>query len=321
MSVHGNLKTLGVTDRNPASFGIQALLSRPTARRLKQERGHILLKLRECAKDANLTVGQLDIDSAQYLGPDFMGSDLHAFASTVLAVAEGLSPSRSLRLKVSMMNMDEFRLIWDHKHRSLEVTGLTEWLLDGSENMLFGVFSDMTPVLAASIRHLTLSNCHTWMDYDYIKLMELLRICSRTLERVKLSGIAITNDSKWSPVFRLLARAPHLMEFEITALSRQVHTLVVSNYRSAMIVYTDQALGAGDKVSTELNDLATMVEADEIAWESLDDRDPEKWTYRMTSLKKTSKTVDHSQQAIKKHWKRLLPWGKKRANNKHAHIG
>ncbi|KAH0369853.1 hypothetical protein KCU65_g2953, partial [Aureobasidium melanogenum] len=321
LSLHGNLETLGVTDRNPTSVGIQWLLSRPTAHHFKQERGHMLLKVQECAKDANLTISQLDVDSAQHLGSDSMGLEVDAFASTVFELAGGLSPSVSLKFKVSMTNMTEFRLIWDHERKGLEITGLTEWHLNVPDNMVFGLFQDMTSVSAANITELTLSDCHARMDHDYRKLMELLRICSGTLKRVKLSGILIESDSKWSPVLRHLARAPFLMDFGLEALSRKLHTFVNSKWQSAIIVHIDRAFGNGDKVSAELNDLAAMVEADEFAWEPIDDREPEKESHRMTSRRKTLEMVEDSLQAMKTYCKKLRTWKMKKKDNRYAHAG
>ncbi|KAH0143446.1 hypothetical protein KCU67_g13555, partial [Aureobasidium melanogenum] len=209
LSLYGNLNTLGVTDRNPTSFGIQELLSQPTAHLFKQQRGDVLSDLRQYAGDANINISQLDIDSAQALGLDWMHIGVSSFAGSF---TKGLSPSTSLKFKVSLPNTNDFGLIWNHNRRSLEMTGLTEWSLPVDDNMTFHLFHDMTVVSAANITELTLSGCHAGMGRDYNKLVDFLHTCSRTLEKVKLSGIVIKGDSTWSPVLQLLARAPYLME-------------------------------------------------------------------------------------------------------------
>lgn len=188
MSLHGNLNTLGLTDRNPISFGIQELVSQPTAPFFEQQRGHVLYNLRRSAKDVNLNISQLDIDSVQALKS---GVDLRNFASMNIGLAQGLPPSTSLKFKVSMTNMNEFGLIWNHESKSLKMTGLIEWVQPVPDNMVFGLLRDMTLISSASIKELVLSSCHVRTDHDYSKLIEFLHTCSRTLEKVKLSGIVI----------------------------------------------------------------------------------------------------------------------------------
>ncbi|KAG9563847.1 hypothetical protein KCU71_g6454, partial [Aureobasidium melanogenum] len=287
LSLYGNLNTLGVTDCNPTSFGIQELLSQPTAHLFKQERRHILSFLRQYAGDANINISQLDIDSAEALGLDGVGTGIFSFAGSF---TQDLSPSTSLKFKVSLPNANDFGLVWNHNRRSLEMTGLTEWSLPLDDNMTFHLFHDMTVVSAANITELTLSGCHAGMDDDYSKLIELLHTCSRTLEKVKLSGIVIEGDSTWSSVLQLLSRAPYLMEFELATLSRQVRGFVNSERQDAVILQIDEWSGHGDKVSAELEDLAAAVEADELSWESLNDI--EKWTYHMTGRRKFSETLE-----------------------------
>ncbi|KAG9745730.1 hypothetical protein KCU73_g7803, partial [Aureobasidium melanogenum] len=287
LSLYGNLNTLGVTDRNPTSFGIQELLSQPTAHLLKQQRGDVFSYLRQYAGYANINISQLDIDSAQALGLDWVNESVFGFASNF---TQGLSPSTSLKLKVSLTNTNDFGLIWNHNRRSLEMTGLTEWSLPVSDNMAFDLFNDMTVVSAANITELTLSGCHARMGRNYNKLIDVLHTCSRTLEKVKLSGIVIDGDSTWSPVLQLLARVPYLMEFELATLSRQVRGFVNSERQDAVIMQIEEWSGHGDKVSAELNDLAAAVEADEFAWESLNNI--EKWTYHMTGRRKISETLE-----------------------------
>lgn len=289
LSMHGNLNTLGVTDRNPTSFGIQELLSRPTAHIYKQERSRVLLKLRHLAKKVNLNISQLELDSVQALGSDSISSDVECFASTSLGLRKGLSPSTSLKFKVSMTNMKDLGLIWDHKRKTLEMSGLTLWSSASPDNMLFSLLNNMTSLSTANITELTLSGCRV-MNHDYRKLMELLHACSRTLERVKLSGIVIEDNSTWSQVLQLLARAPHLMEFKMAALSRKVYRLAGYKWRNALIVQIDEWFGNGENISAELVQLAATVEADELAWESL--ANTEKWTYHMTGRKKTLKTLE-----------------------------
>ncbi|KAG9849959.1 hypothetical protein KCU98_g4674, partial [Aureobasidium melanogenum] len=235
LSIHGNLKTLGVTDRNSTSF------------------------------------------------------DVECFASTALGLRKGLSPSTSLKFKVSMTNMNDLGLIWDHKRKTLELSGLTLWSSASPDNMLFGLLNNMTSLSTANITELTLSGCRV-MNHDYRKLMELLHACSRTLERVKLSGIVIEDDSTWSQVLQLLARAPDLMEFKMATLSRKVYRPAGYKWRNALIVQIDEWFGNGENVSAELVQLAATVEADELAWESLPNT--EKWTYHMTGRKKTLKTLE-----------------------------
>ncbi|KAG9517156.1 hypothetical protein KCV07_g6370, partial [Aureobasidium melanogenum] len=287
LSLYGNLNTLGVTDCNPTSFGIQELLSQPTAHLFKQERGHVLSFLRRYAGDVNINISQLDIDSAQALGLDGVGTGVFSFARSF---TKGLSPSTSLKFKVSLPNTNDFGLIWNHNRRSLEMTGLTEWCLAVDDNMTFHLFYDMTVVSAANITELTLSGCHARMGRNYNKLIDVLHTCSRTLEKVKLSGIVIEGDSTWSPVLQLLARVPYLMEFELATLSRQVRGFVNSERQDAVILQIDEWFGHGDKVSAELEDLAAAVEADELSWESLNDT--EKWTYHMTGRKKIPDTLE-----------------------------
>jgi hypothetical protein len=288
--MHGNINTLGVTDRNPSSFGIQELLSLPKAHPFVQERGSVLWYLRQGAKDANLNINHLDIDSAQALGSDSVGSDVFLFADAEMNLAEELSSSKSLKLKVSRTNMSDFSLIWDHRRRNLEVSGLTEWSSGTPGDLTFRLFNNMTPISSAGITELTMSSCHARMNHHYSKLMELLVTCSTTLKRVKLSGIVIEGDSTWSPVLQLLAHAPYLMEFELATLSRQVRGFVDSERQNAVILQIDEWFGHGDKVSAELEDLAAAVEADELSWESLNDT--EKWTYHMTGRKKIPDTLE-----------------------------
>lgn len=289
LSMHGNLNTLGVTDRNPTSFGIQELLSRPTAHIYKQERSHVLSTLRYIAKGANFNISQLDVDSVQARGSDSRGLDVCDFSNTTFDFAKGLLPSTSFKFKVAMTNMDDFGMIWDHKRRSLEISGLTQWSSADPENMLFSLFYNVTSLSTANITELTLSGCRV-EDFDYSKLMELFHICSKTLKRVRLSGLVIEGDSTWSPVLRLLAQAPHLMKFEMATLSRQVHGFFNLDRRTAVIVNVDEWFGHGDQVSAELKDLAVALEADDFAWESLNNA--EKWTYHMVGRSKTSNMLE-----------------------------
>ncbi|KAH0274152.1 hypothetical protein KCU91_g5476, partial [Aureobasidium melanogenum] len=261
LSLYNNLNTLGLTDRNPTSFGIQELLSRPPAHLFKQQRGHIFSNIRYFAESANLNISQLNIDSVQALRSD---SSIFIFANVNIGLAIGL--------------------LWDHERKSLEMTGLTEWVWPVPDNMVFGLLGDMTLISSASIKELILSSCHVRTDRDYSKLIEFLHTCSRTLEKVKLSGIVIEGNSTWSPVLRLLACAPHLMEFDMATLSRHALDFVNSERQDAVVLHIEEWFGHGDDVSAELKDLAAAVESDEFAWESLNDT--EKWTYHMTGRKK-----------------------------------
>jgi hypothetical protein len=156
------------------------------------------------------------------------------------------------------------------------VEGLDKW--HGPRSMTSRLFKDMIWPSTAMIKDLTLSECNIIENTDLIQFTDLMRTCLRTLERVKLSGVAIGNDSKWSLLLRQLSRAPHLVFFELDTLIRNTTARINSVAQRASVQHVNSWYGSGDETSSELADLAAIVKSDEDKWESMDDADPRKWS-------------------------------------------
>ncbi|KEQ67684.1 uncharacterized protein M437DRAFT_80326 [Aureobasidium melanogenum CBS 110374] len=297
LKMHGQKIALGVTDRNRTSHGIWKLFSpRSKFHLLKQDRRFVFLIVRICANELDIIVSKWVFELREVCPAATRDKTVQKFASEALDVTRILSPSRSLKFNVLQahfsLHIIEFELIWDHEERSLEMSGLAQWCPRLDRNVAFNLLEGLDLVAAAKITELTLSSCRIASDIDHDQFIKFIQTCSKTLERVKLSGIVIAHDSKWSPVLRLLARAPYLAKFELVTLSRQFQARVSSEKRTVVVVYVDEWSGHGGNISAELDDLAAAVEADESTWESLSNNDPKKWMYRMTGRKKTPNTLD-----------------------------
>lgn len=299
LKMHGQTITLGMTDRNRTSYGIWKLVSpQSTFHLLKQDRAFVFLILRMCADELDIIVSKWVFDLREIAPNATRGGSVHKFASETLNVTRILSPSRSLKFNVLKahftLRIVELELIWDHEKGSLEMSGLTQWCPRALRNVTFNLLDGLNSVAAAKITELTLSSCRITSDIDHDQFMKFLQTCSKTLGRVRLSGIVIADDSRWSPVLRLLARAPYLAKFELATLSREFQARVNSEKRTVVVVYIDEWSGHGGNISAELDDLAAAVEADESRWESVDNFHPKKWIYRMTGRKKTPDTLEVS---------------------------
>jgi hypothetical protein len=294
LSVHGTPIVLGVTDRNPLSFGIRELLSRPESHLFKQERIKIFSILCGLAenKRVDLKISGWDLELKEDHGPHQMSTRARIFASTCggLASKEPTLRSLSIRLNMPPDTRGKSRLIWEPKGRSLQVVGINKW--QGRGSMTSGLFESMTWPLAAKIRDLTLSDC-ILDDGDFFQFADLIRTCLKTLEKIKLSRIIIKNNSRWSLVLQQLARAPNLKEFTLELLTLEVNTRANLVARSATIVHIVDWCDSGDQISAELDNIAAIVRADEQTWESIDNEDSSKWAYhffaRIKQLHKNSK--------------------------------
>ncbi|KAH0342294.1 hypothetical protein KCU83_g9299, partial [Aureobasidium melanogenum] len=146
---------------------------------------------------------------------------------------------------------------------------------------------------AAKITRLTLTNCRCRDDLDYLRFRQLIKACLGTLQSIRMSVMLLRNEAKWSPVLRELGPAPHLKKFELAILEREIWSPNAVVSQCATILQVRKWHCSGNEIFTELEDLAAAVEADESAWDSLEDDNPEKWAYYPTEGRnKTSKGID-----------------------------
>ena len=293
---HGKPVILGVTDRNPTSVGITELLARPTAHLFTQERHEIFLTLCRYAEAVGLEISGFDVECTEDHGPSRAGMNAQTFANIVGGRFSFMSTSTSLIIMINSLPESydsDLRLIWEPKSQSLDVWGLNKW--HGLGGMATRLFHGMVWPSTAMIKDFALSGSNIESGFDFVKFMDLLRTCLRTLEKIKLSGIVIKNDSKWSLVLHQLACASRLKRFELDTLIRTINARVNTVPRRASVPHIDSWYGSGDDISAELDNLSAIVKADEDRWESINPADPRKWKVytkgRNKQLDKVTKAV------------------------------
>jgi hypothetical protein len=284
LKMHSNHITLGVTDSNGSCFGLKELLSRPTAHLFKQERHDTFLMLREFAtdKEIDLNINGFDLDLSESLGTSREGLEALKFVTTAGGHFSTLSSDATLNIWINMLpdKRSDFRLIWDPESKSLYIEGIDMW--QGHISMISGLFHGMTWPSTAGIKHLALKQCCVDDDTDSVVFVDLIRACIGTLEKIKLCGIVILDDSRWSLVLHELARASNLQKVELNQLEREVYadddSVGEFPYR-AIIEQVHSWCGSGDECLSELASLTALVKADEDKWEAMDDQDPSKWEW------------------------------------------
>jgi hypothetical protein len=131
LSVHGTPIVLGVTDRNPLSFGIRELLSRPESHLFKQEREKVLSVLCRLAEGdgVNLKISGFDLELKEDHEPHQTSTQARIFAARCGKLASKLPTLTSLSMRLNMLPgvNGRSRLIWEPKSRSLEVVGISKW--------------------------------------------------------------------------------------------------------------------------------------------------------------------------------------------------
>jgi len=278
LKVHGKPTILGLTDRNPASFGMKELLSRPTAHHFPQERDGVFSVLRHIAErdELNLKISGFDLELVGTQRPHPMGLDALAFASGVGQYVARVSTLTSFSMKVAMPpDSSDVGIICDLKRKTLVMSGIDMW--HGPRSILFGLFFQTYWPWTTRLKDMTLFECDVVSFSESILFTAFLHICLITLETIKLSSITIERDLKWNDVLQWLAKAPHLKSFEFSTLTRNIDRTVSSVPRRASIQHIDEWCGSGDEISAELLDLSSIVKADEDAWESIDFGEPRKW--------------------------------------------
>ena len=278
LKVHGKPTILGLTDRNPASFGMEELLSRPTVHHFPQERDGVLSVLRHIAErdGVNLKIGGFDLELVGTQRPHLMGLDALAFASGVGQYVARVSTLTSFSMKVAMPpDSSDVGIVCDFKRETLMMSGINMW--HGPRSIFFGLFCQTYWPWALRLKDMTLVECHIGGFYESIVFDFCLHMCLATLETIKLSSITIESELRWSVVLQWLARARRLKRFELSTLTRNIDRIVNSVPCRASIQYIDEWCGSGDEISAELLDLSAIVRADEDAWESIGIGEPRKW--------------------------------------------